>query len=285
MISFEDEKYQARIHLDAAVKQFAHSKKIGGEMWGLPEVLAEYDLERAGDEGCWLPTLEKSIECAFGKLILANGENFARYAQWLIQQGATSPDSKVENALTDGYSYARGYLPRWISEEEANHEFNIRHPECAKLPEGHSANEFSVAVIKDIKNKSAKSYPDYSLAELPNAPEGKPYLQRFELELWMSWQASAAYYKFVPFILDDENHENDQYVWHYHAREIGHKGFDIGEPGLVNRNDDRDRNYAGSTEDGFSFTVKDGFYHTKRFSRVFNMLFMNVQHYLPILVD
>lgn len=79
---------------------------IGGSTIGIPYLLAQYDVEKSGqNSGAYLRTLESSLSIGQALRVLESIDSFVEFAKSLIDKSATSPDRKVESNGIDQYCY------------------------------------------------------------------------------------------------------------------------------------------------------------------------------------
>lgn len=99
--------------IKSIVKGFEEEEKtgaietIGKGDWGLPRLLAEYDVAWSEGSGSWLQLLEESVEIAQAMYVMKHVDRFAGFAERLIATGRTTAESAVEIGIPDGKMYAK----------------------------------------------------------------------------------------------------------------------------------------------------------------------------------
>ena len=93
---------------------------IGKPQWGLPTLLAEYDVQQGGgDSGCWLKTLDRAINIAQASYAMKYSKRFADFADGLIEVGHTQSKSAIEIGIPDGKVYAQR-IEKSLGESESD---------------------------------------------------------------------------------------------------------------------------------------------------------------------
>lgn len=245
---------------------------IGGDFWGAPEALAELCVERGQNEGAYLAFLPRVVEVAQGRLVLNSVDKAAGYAWGLIKTGAVDYENRRENCHIDGYSYARGNLPRFISGAEADAQFDREHPTYVEALAGIEAptqDQIASAVTRSVIAGDDEGFPEYALTQ---AGEDE-FHQVFAVELFIGRQSNAYYFKFVPHSCLDKAGEWRRVIWSYHARAITLEQFEANQAGDIHSESTSDQGYCGSATPGPAYTVKEGFYFAREFQRAFDSLF------------